>query len=830
MKLKPYFSIEEVCQITNGKLIDANQDFHIVRDILVDSRKLIRPEYCVFFALISHRNDGHKYIEDLYAKGIRCFVVSRNLPEFTKMNDAAFILVKNTLNALQDICAAHRRKFDFPILGITGSNGKTIIKEWLFQLLQADYNIVRSPKSYNSQIGVPLSVWQMDSQNNLGIFEAGISEPDEMDRLEHIIKPDIGIFSNIGEPHSENFINQAQKIGEKLKLFKSVKTLIFCSDYAEITAKVIGTEIFRKMKAFSWGKKEIDDLIIQDIEVGKISTVKAIYNKEIIELKIPFSDSASIENAIHCWSYMLIDGYEQEVIQERFLKLSPIAMRLELKEGINACSVINDSYNSDFKSLAIALDFVQQQSKHKNKTLILSDILQSGRNLNDLYEDVAKLIESKGITKLIGIGNAISMMASRFNVEKQFFQSTQEFLQQYPSSSFRNETILLKGARVFEFEQIDKLLQQKSHETVLEIHLNHLVNNLNVYRSRIKKDTKIMAMVKAFSYGSGSFEIANLLQYHQVDYLAVAYVDEGVELRKAGINIPIMVMNPEINSFELMIRYQLEPEIYNFRTLEYLEQVIKQANLPSNKAVKIHLKLDTGMHRLGFLTEDIPVLIQCLQNNPMIMVQSCFSHLAASDDDVMDNFTMEQLEIFESNAAQIQESFPYPIIRHILNSAGITRFPNHQFEMVRLGIGLYGIAPEKNIKGNLQPIGTLKTSISQIKRLNAGSTVGYNRQGQVNKQTRIATIPIGYADGINRKLGNGNAEVLINGERAPIVGNVCMDMLMVDLKDIPAKEGDMVIIFGEDLSVEEIAEKQGTIPYEVLTGISRRVKRVYYHE
>ncbi|MFA8451107.1 MAG: bifunctional UDP-N-acetylmuramoyl-tripeptide:D-alanyl-D-alanine ligase/alanine racemase [Bacteroidales bacterium] len=830
MKSGIELSVKDICQITKGNLICSEKEELLIRDILVDSRKLIQAEGTAFFALIGSRNDGHKYISELYSRGVRCFVISRNIPNFKEMPKAQFIHVKNTLQALQTLCAYHRKQFDFPIIGITGSNGKTIIKEWLYQLLHKDHHIVRSPKSYNSQIGVPLSVWQINKENTLGIFEAGISEPDEMDRLEAILKPNIGIFTNIGQAHDKNFINTAQKIGEKLKLFRSAEIFIFCSDYSEIMAKVIGTEIFKKMKVFSWGKKDNDDLIILSKSIEKNTLVKAIFKEETVSIEIPFTDEASIENAIHCWALMLCLGYKHEIIQERISRLNPIAMRLEFKEGINNCSIINDSYNSDFKSLAIALDFMNQQSKHIKKTIILSDILQSGLNENDLYEDVAKLLEAKGIQKLIGIGPAISRQCKQFECDKSFFNTTEEFIQSFPVSQIRNQTILLKGARIFEFEQIDKFLQKKSHETVLEIHLNNLVNNLNTYRSIIKPSTKIMAMVKAFSYGCGSFEIANILQYHNIDYLTVAYVDEGVDLRKAGISTPIMVMNPDPLGFENIIKYQLEPEIYNFRTLSLLEKSIEQANLPSNKAVKIHIKIDTGMHRLGFLAEEVPELIKRLERNDMIYIQSIFSHLAASEDKEMDSFTFSQIKTFETITNSIQDRFKHPILRHILNSAGISRFPGYHFDMVRLGVGLYGIVPEEGIKGKLKAISCLKTTISQIKVLKAGETVGYNRKGKINTTTPIAILPIGYADGINRQLGNGNFHVSINGIKAPTIGNICMDMMMVDLTGIDAKEGDKVKIFNKEISLEEMAEKQNTIPYEILTGISRRVKRVYFYE
>ncbi|MFA8300825.1 MAG: bifunctional UDP-N-acetylmuramoyl-tripeptide:D-alanyl-D-alanine ligase/alanine racemase [Hyphomicrobiales bacterium] len=823
--------IEKLSELLNGKLINTNNRNIVIKDILIDSRKLICPDNCVFFALSSTYNDGHKYINELYEKGVKCFVISKFHAQLNELNNASFIIVNDTIKALQTLGKQHRRKFNFPIIGITGSNGKTIVKEWLFQLLHYDYNIVRSPKSYNSQIGVPLSVWQITKKNNLGIFEAGISEPNEMDSLQEIINPDIGIFTNIGEAHGENFINKIQKAKEKLKLFASVKTLIFSSNYPDISQIITESETFKSIDLFSWGKENSDNLIITDIiTYNGSSLICASYNDELINLRIPFVDDASIENAIHCWAYLLILNYPQMTIQKRFLNLTSIAMRMELKEGINGCSLINDSYNSDVRSLNIALDFMNQQNHHKEKTLIISDILQSGKDNLELYQEVSRIVNSKGVTKLIGIGNSIGKYAELFSKNKVFYTSTKEFLEHHPINSFHNETILLKGARTFEFEQITKTLQQKSHETVLEINMDSIINNLNIYRNRVKSSTMIMAMVKAFSYGSGSFEIANLLQYHNIDYLAVAYVDEGVELRKAGIRTPIMVMNPEINSFGTMIIHRLEPEIYSFRTLSMLEIAIENSNISENTPVKIHLKIDTGMHRLGFVNNEIQELIARIKYNKSIQIQSIFSHLAASDDPQLDSFSNQQIESFSKLSKEIRDAFPYSISRHILNSAGITRFPKAQFEMVRLGIGLYGIAPEKNMEGILEQVGTLKTSISQIKDISINESVGYGRAHVLNENKKIAIIPIGYADGISRKLGNGKISFLINGKLAKTIGNICMDMLMLDVTGINAKEGDPVIIFGKENPIIKLANAQNTIPYEILTSISRRVKRIYFHE
>ena len=825
------YTLENIAGAVKGKLLNQAASTLRIRDILIDSRQLIAAEQCLFFALISERNNGHRYISQLYEKGIRAFVISQLPADINTMPDAAFILVENTLAALQALAAFHRRQFDMPVIGITGSNGKTIIKEWLFQLLSPDFNIIRSPKSYNSQVGVPLSVWQMDQQHQLAVFEAGISEPEEMEKLQAIIKPTIGLFTNIGQAHSENFIQTSQKVGEKLKLFTKVDTLVYCTDHADIQSIIIKSELLRTIKSFSWSRKNEADLQIVSVEKNLNKTnINGLYKGKEALVSIPFVDEAAIENAIHCWAVMLLFGLPQDEITKRMALLVPIAMRLELKAGINNCTIINDSYNSDVNSLSIALDFLNQQQQHKQKTLILSDILQSGRNEVDLYTYIAQLLEAKGIDNLIGIGPAISRQADRFQMNKVFFDTTEEFLSHYPFASLNNQTILLKGARIFEFEQISKLLQEKAHETVLEINLNNLVSNLNYYRTKTKPGTKLMAMVKAFGYGSGSFEVANILQFHHADYLAVAYADEGVELRKAGINLPIMVMSPEENSFDAMIRHQLEPEIFSFRILDLLEETIRRLALPPNKPVKVHLKIDTGMHRLGFCPHEVDALIERIRSNPMLRIQSVFSHLAASDKAEHDAFTHQQISILEGCGKKITDAFPYTIMRHILNTGGISRFAEAQFEMVRLGIGLYGVPSTAEEIEALQTVISLKSTISQIKQLKANESVGYNRSSYTTRESRIGVVPIGYADGLSRLLGNGNGKLWVNGQAAPIIGDVCMDMCMIDLTDISANEGDPVVVFDSKHSIKLVAKDAQTIPYEILTRISRRVKRVYFQE
>ncbi|MBI9033603.1 MAG: bifunctional UDP-N-acetylmuramoyl-tripeptide:D-alanyl-D-alanine ligase/alanine racemase [Bacteroidales bacterium] len=825
------YTLSQITKVISGELITkpATENY-LITDILIDSRRLISPEHCLFFALHTPRNDGHRYISELYKKGVRCFVVSQeqNASLFPQAN---FIRVVDSLKALQSLASWHRKQFDIPVVGITGSNGKTIIKEWLWQLMHEDLKLIRSPKSYNSQIGVPLSVWQMKSEHELAIFEAGISETEEMDHLEKIIKPNIGIFTNIGLAHDKNFINHQQKAGEKLKLFKHVETLIYSLDYPDIQSVIIRSELHKKVKLFTWSMKQNADLKVKETRrVGGYTSITAVYKQEEIDIEIPFFDEASIENAIHCWAFMIFMNYSQHDIKRKMRNLHAIAMRLELKEGINNSTIINDSYNSDFHSLSIALDFMLAQHQRQSKTLILSDILQSSRNDYDLYTDVANLIEAKGIDKIIGIGPALSSFADRFKMTTHFFPDTESFLRNFPLSNFSNETILLKGARVFEFEKISKVLQRKAHETVLEIDLNALVHNLNYYRSQVKRETKIMGMVKAFSYGSGGYEIASVLQFHNVDYLAVAFADEGVQLRQAGINLPIMVMSPEESAFDAIIKHSLEPEIYNFRVLSMLENAIEINLIPDNKPVQIHLKLDTGMHRLGFMAEDVEHLICRIQKNPLIRIKSVFTHLAASENSSLDDFTREQIKKFSDLSEKIIHAFDYKILRHALNSAGITRHPEAHFDMVRLGISLYGVASDSNVRKQIKNVSTLKTTISQIKKIQSDNSVGYGRSFVAHQEVTIAILPIGYADGLSRQLGNGKGKVIIRGKEAPIIGNVCMDMCMVDVSKLKVNEGDIVEIFGARYPVDQLAKQLNTIPYEVLTSISSRVKRVYFQE
>lgn len=823
------YSIHDIVQLCDGELIQSGESELEVKSLLIDSRKIFNPNQSVFIAVNGDRHNGHDFISEAYQKGIRAFIVDQGV-SLSLVKGAWIIKVPNTLHALQLLSHRHRKAFDLPVIGITGSNGKTIVKEWLYQLLKEEYNIVKSPKSYNSQVGVPLSVWQTNPEHNFGIFEAGVSKPGEMGALEYMIQPTIGIFTNLGSAHDENFKNWDEKAKEKLRLFENVQTLVYCRDFLPIHTAITKKSRYKDLKTFTWSKKLPADLMVGKIDKTDVETViQAVYKNEFIKITIPFSDDASIENCITCWATLLYMEYDNDWIDKRMKSLAPVAMRLELKEGLNNCSVINDYYNSDFGSLEIALDFMVQQKQQPNKTIILSDILQSGKSDEELYQSVAHLLASKGIHKIIGIGKNISEQKGLFPSSAKFYTTTNDFVQSIDLSQFKNETILLKGARPFGFERISTLFQKRVHETVLEINLNSIVHNLNYFKSQIKPGTKVMAMVKAFSYGSGSFEIANVLQYNLVDYLAVAYADEGVELRRAGITLPIMVMNPEQQAYDLMIQNNLEPEIYSFKVYELFTKALKRTGYQGSP-YPVHIKLDTGMHRLGFEESDLHKLIIQIKNNKLIKVKSVFSHLATADEPIHRLFTQDQINLFDELSTKISENLGGDFIRHIANSAGAVAFPEAQFDMVRLGIGMYGISAFSEHQSKLEPVSELKTTISQIKHVPAHDSVGYSRMEMPTKDITIATVPIGYADGLRRSMGRRKGYMLIKGQKAPIIGNVCMDMCMLDITHIDAEEGDEVIVFGEGFPIQDFAKLMDTIPYEALTGISPRVKRVYFQE
>lgn len=792
-----------------------------VTHLLTDSRRLVSAPDTLFFAIPTKRNSGCRYIADLYETGVRSFVVPAGCD--LNYHDANVWVVTDVVQALQRLAAWHRSHFSMPVIGVTGSNGKTIVKDWLVQLLSEDHHVVASPKSYNSQIGVPLSVWQMNDSHDLAIFEAGISEAGEMTNLQHVINPTIGIFTNVGQAHDENFLTRGQKVAEKLQLFTHCEALIYCSDHKEIHSMVSDIEHFKSLRRFTWGCAPDNDLQVVSVVTNDHSSTLTLRHKELFTIEIPFIDRASQENAIHCIATMLYLGYDDYgIIAERCSKLSPVEMRLEMNEGINNCLLINDSYSLDLNSLTIALDYLSHQQQHYRRTLVMSDILQAGMSDSELYSQVVALLRQKRVSRFVGIGVALGRCKNLFeDFECQFYSTTEEFLEKHDMASFNSETILLKGARVFGFERIAKLLQRKSHETVMEVNLDALVHNLNYYRTLISSKTKLMAMVKASSYGAGTVEVASTLQFNHADYLTVAYVDEGVELRRNGITLPIMVMNPEEAGFDDIIRYRLEPDIYSFRILNLFADRVKLYGGP----YPIHIEFDTGMHRLGFSGDDEQHLLARLKElDGLLEVKSVFSHLACSEDPQKDDFTNRQIERLRT------WSKDFPGMKHILNSSGITRFPEAQMDMVRLGIGLYGIAPEPEVQARLRQVSRLVTRISQIKDIPEGDTVGYNCRWRAERPSKVAILTLGYADGLHRGLGYGNGHVLVNGKEAPIIGSICMDMCFVDVTDVECQEGDRAVFFGDGDLLQRNAKAAHTIPYELLTAVSPRVKRVYYHE
>lgn len=817
------YRLSEISGLLNAELTGKNNSFH---NISIDSRTVFNPKDTIFVAIKGDQHNGHDFVRSLINQGVECFIIDSKLPfSIQDYKDIGVIHVNDSLKALQDIVAHHRKRFNYPVIGITGSNGKTIVKEWIFHCLADQFNIIRNPRSYNSQVGVPLSVWNMSENNNLGIFEAGISKPGEMENLENIIQPETGIITNIGPAHQQNFNNLEEKIREKLHLFKNCKIIIFSGDHDKIIKELHNAGFHKTKHLFSWGKKESNDLQLISINKNNNrSTIRCKYQQKQLEFTIPYNDEASIENALHCISTCLVMKAEIRGIMEKVKDLPGIEMRLDMKRGINNCTLINDSYNSDLNSLSIAINFLKSQNQHKKKTLILSDILQSGQEEAELYAEVAALVKQFEIDRLIGIGSTIKKNQELFNCKKTFFNETQEFLDRFFPSDFENEAILLKGSRKFRFELISARLEEKIHRTVLEINLNALVNNLNYYKSLIDQKTKLMVMVKATSYGSGTFEIANVLQFNRVDYLGVAFADEGVKLRNQGIQLPIIVMNPELSSLDTCIDFNLEPEIYNFKILDSFSKVLERKGVPS---YPIHIKIDTGMHRLGFTPDEIDRLIQKVNDYKSFRIQSVFSHLAASDEKQHDDFTKYQIDLFDKLSDKLMRTIAPDALRHILNSSGIERHPQAQFDMVRLGIGLYGIGQY----AGLEIVSTLKTVVLQIKNIRKNETIGYNRLGKAHKDLTIAILPIGYADGLRRELSNGLGEVLINGLLAKIIGNICMDMCMVDITHINnVNEGDDVIVFGPGNPVQKMAKKLNTIPYEIFTSIPDRVKRVYFQE
>lgn len=815
------YTIETIGQIVGGSFLDKAAPAPIT-DLVYDSRNIPFPQSSLFFALSTAHQDGHKYLPDAYRKGVRHFVVDR-VVSLEEGSDATILYVPDTLRALQQLARHHREQFSFPVIGITGSNGKTVVKEWLYQLLHEDYDTVRSPKSYNSQIGVPLSVWQMHPQHTLGIFEAGISQPGEMQHLASIIQPTIGILTNIGEAHDEGFLSHGQKLQEKLRLFNTASLVIGPDELLQ--------GALPDKDLFTWGSFPSATLqILHTVRSGDGTTITAQYQGIQLELRIPFRDEASIQNAITCWCTLLHLGLDPHSIPVRFRALHPVDMRLQLVKGINNCTLVNDSYSADLTSLHIALAFTAQQQTAQPHTAILSDFDQSGKKDEELYQLIAEGLAHHHVEKVIAIGSHISKHLPGFlppGIQVQTYPSTEDFIQHFKSSAFQNETVLIKGARRFQFEQVVQLLQTKVHQTFLEINLNAVAHNLKQYQKLLRPGTRVMAMVKAFAYGSGGAEIASILQYNNVAYLGVAYADEGIELRRGGITLPIMVMNADEHAFPFVVEHNLQPVIYSRHLLRLFEQYLDEQGLTN---YPVHIELETGMHRLGFAAGDIAALSEHLANSRYVKVESVFSHLAASEDPAQDDYTTQQATIFQQSVRQLEAALSYPFIKHISNSAAIIRHPQLQMDMVRLGIGLYGveIATEKL---DLKPVATLRATIAQLKQLHPGDTVSYNRRGVVKEESLIATVRIGYADGYSRRLGNGVGKMWVAGRLAPVIGTVCMDMTMIDVTGIPGvREGDEVIVFGEQLPVEKVADWAGTIPYEVMTSVSSRVKRVYFQE
>ena len=817
-------SSSDIAEIVNGKLIGPGD--LLISEIVTDTRQLSITDGLLFFALKGKNHDGHIFIDNLYKNGIRIFVVNRLIEKPERYQGAAFIITDDTLAALQLLAAYNRKSFHSPVIAVTGSAGKTVVKEWLADILGLTTSVVRSPKSYNSQVGVPLSILKLDDKYQLGIFEAGISLPGEMEKLQRIIDPDIGVITNIGDAHSENFRDNRQKAEEKLKLFANSSLIIYCSDHELVHQSILNNEILKTKILVDWScEKEEAKIFVMKSPLAKGRTgIQMRYNGIINDFEIPFSDRASVENAITVAAVCLAMGIPSSIISCGMTGLVSVAMRMEMKSGINNCQLIEDYYNSDPGSLGMALDYLRSQDG-REATLILSDFVQSGRDEKDLYGEVARLVRKTGIKKFIGIGNALSRNSALFNDESRFYYTTDEFVNDFKNSSYRNEIILLKGARIYEFEKIGKLLELQIHQTVLEVNLDAISHNLNEFRRHLNPETKIMAMVKAFAYGAGPAEISALLEYHRVSYLGVAYADEGVELRNAGVTMPIMVMNPDPSASDVIINYSLEPEIYSLLSLRQFVDVASRHGLVN---YPVHIKIDTGMHRLGFLPEDVDILADYLKNQECVKVVSVFSHLAASDDPALDNFTHRQVEVFLKAVDQISAAVGYTFLRHILNSSGIARFPQYQFEMVRPGIGMYGVGHFEGL--DVRTTGRFKTRISQTKRIRAGEPVGYGCADVSDNERIIAILPVGYADGLNRKLGNRKGSLFIKGTKVPIVGNVCMDMCMADITGLDAGPGDEAEIFGEKISIDEIAEICQTIPYEILTSIPRRVKRIFYRE
>jgi alanine racemase len=794
-----------------------------ISELIFDSRKLDFSAETLFFAIKTVKNDGHLFIPELLKQKVANFIISENIDRYKNIN-ANFYQVDDPVLAMQQIAAAHRKQYNYSVVGITGSNGKTIVKEWLSTLLAKDYSVIKSPNSYNSQIGVPISVWQMNDTYNFGIFEAGISQKNEMEKLEDIIKPNIGILTNIGNAHSGFFENDKEKLLEKLKLFKNTDTLIYNMDDPLIKENL---ENFVHLKKISWGK--------HPNSYFQIVSQKQLQNSTIVEfshthewLEIPFIDSASVENILHISALMMFMGYSLSYISKQLPSLSPLSMRMEIKEAQNHSIIINDTYSLDVNSLRIALDFLSTQTQYTKRTLIISDFEQVNWGENE-YRELSKIFDNHNITKMVVVGNEMRKFHGYFPVvEKYFYATTHELLSHLEDVRIRDEAILIKGARSFRFETVVQALQLKTHQTILQVDLAAIIHNLHFFKKLLHPETKIMAMVKALSYGLGDAELINELCYHQIDYLAVAYTDEGIALRNRNILRPIIVLGAEANGFDLMIRHQLEPEIFNLFYLKELIQTLQ--NYPEIDSFPIHIKVDTGMHRLGFDEEDIDEMLQLVAVCSQLKIASVFTHLAAADDPHEDGFTLNQIQKYKKICANIDTQISYPYLKHVANTAGIIRFSEAQFDMVRLGLGLYGFSPVPEVQSQLQSVITLKSVITQVKNVKKGETIGYNRTFTVQEDMLIAIVPVGYADGFPRELSNGVGSMLVKQKKCPIVGKICMDMTMIDVTGLNVTVGDDVIIYDSENSLEKIGTQMGKTSYELLTAISKRVPRIYVRD
>jgi alanine racemase len=803
----------ELESITGGTVLQAGAD-RIIQHLCLDSRKAVTSESALFFAVAGERHNGHTFLAELYDRGLRQFVVER-WPG-VQLPGANVLLVRNSVEALQKLAAYHRARFSIPVIAVTGSNGKTVVKEWIFQLLQEKKLITKNPGSYNSQTGVPLSVWQLHAATEVAVFEAGISKPGEMENLHRVIRPTIGVFTNLGPAHDEGFADREEKAGEKLRLFNDCEAVVYCRDQ-EAVDRIMTASIPNR---WTWGRKDGTDVQIVDEEAGAL---KIRCRHQDITLSPPFSDTASLENMMHAVATLLYMGVEPAEIAGGVRHLRPISMRMQVRQGINHCLVIDDSYNNDLAGLRLGLDFLEGQL-HAKKSLILSEILQTGLSQDRVARTVAEWTKQHRLSHIELVGATWRDHLAAFEIPVRVFDSVDDYLSVFDPERYQSEAILVKGARPFQFERIVRRLERKVHGTVMEIDQGALIANLNFFRSRLYAGTKVMVMVKAFAYGSGSLEVASLLQYHRVDFLGVAYPDEGIQLRKHGIHLPILVMNTSEDAYPQLLEYRLEPEVYS------IEQLQSLALFLDGRTCRVHLKFDTGMHRLGLDESDIDGAIGILEANKNLVVASVFSHLAGADAADLDAFSADQAVSFGRMCDKISAGLGFMPMRHLLNSAGILRLPEYQFEMVRLGIGLFGIDPTSSQSYPLRPVTTLKTIVSQVRRVKSGDSVGYGRKGRAMGDIEVATIAIGYADGYSRAFSQGKGVVAILGQRVPVIGNVCMDMTMVEVTGMGVKAGDEVIVYGPPLPIREVAERIGTIPYEILTSTSDRVKRVFYAE